>query len=94
MINFDSPQDRMSRLDALRITGARTRSSAVLARTPSSAALTAAILGIVMASVAGAQEQTWIEQLGTTVGDGVDCVAPDGSGGVFVGGNTWVETAI
>jgi hypothetical protein len=37
---------------------------------------------------AAAQSQLWIRQLGTTSNDGAYAVAPAGSGGVYVGGDT------
>ncbi len=36
----------------------------------------------------GAGNQLWIRQSGTSSNDGVVCSAPDGGGGVFVGGPT------
>ena len=42
-----------------------------------------------LASAAAAQDQLWIQQLGTTASDYARGLAPDGSGGVFAAGWTW-----
>lgn len=47
-----------------------------------------ALLVSLGASLANAQSQTWIRQLGTPFGDSVQALATDGARGVFVGGRT------
>jgi hypothetical protein len=47
-----------------------------------------ALLALPLASVATAQHQTWIRQFGTSGADGAQAAAPDGSGGVYVSGET------
>jgi hypothetical protein len=42
-----------------------------------------------LVSVAGAQDQAWIRQLGTSAPDSAQAVASDGSLGVYVSGNTF-----
>jgi hypothetical protein len=43
---------------------------------------------LVNALPAAAQSQAWIRQLGTSAGDYASSAAPDGSGGVYLGGST------
>ncbi len=42
-----------------------------------------------LAPIAGAQPQAWIRQFGSSGADHARAAAPDGSGGVYVGGDTW-----
>ncbi len=51
-------------------------------------ALHGALLFAALASVATAQNQTWIRQFGTIDPDSAYAAAPDGAGGVFVSGGT------
>ncbi|MBK8180894.1 MAG: hypothetical protein IPK67_18775 [Planctomycetes bacterium] len=43
---------------------------------------------VALAATASAQNQTWVRQLGSTNGESVAAVAPDGSGGVYLSGET------
>ncbi len=51
-------------------------------------ALSAAILLGLAAAPASAQNQLWIKQFGTALSDRADAAAPDGSGGLYLGGQT------
>jgi hypothetical protein len=53
-----------------------------------SGSVRAAICLSLVALPAAAQNQLWIQQFGTSLGDGLSVAAPDGSGGVFVAGST------
>jgi len=69
------------------MTRARTPSNRALASRSLQRASAAAVLSLA-ALPAAAQSQLWIRQLGTSVYDGANASAPDGSGGLYVAGET------